>query len=253
MPTIAVINQAPNDVSDADLGLWVHAIQRQVLENVLPFWPNEAAGINLVLVPHGSTAPSGAWQVIVAPTIREAQDLGFHDFTSSFNFFQGTVKIPEGFVSTQVTRADGQTISRVLSHEIIEMVVDPDVDRKVTIDGTTFLAEACDPVHPDRMGYKIDGVLVSNFITPRYYGFPSQTTDPRHDFLGLLTAPCPILPSGGALAVLNGNQIDLRIGPDTPPDEAEILAIRSGSRRDRYQKGRGTRGVSGPGTDAPVA
>src|SRR5712692_6656281 len=115
MPVIAVVNQS-NDVTDADLTTWVNAIQRQLLEDMAPFW-REAADANLMVVPSGESPPSDSWQVVIMENADVANDLGYHELT---NF-----SLPLGKVFSETTRQNRQTISRVLSHEILEMVVDP--------------------------------------------------------------------------------------------------------------------------------
>src|SRR5437764_261398 len=115
MPVIAVINES-DEVADADLAVWVNAIQRQLLEDVAPFW-KEAADANLMVVPKGQQPPQATWQVAILADSDMAGDLGYHQLTS--------FSLPLGKVFTRTTRADQQTVSRVLSHEILEMVVDP--------------------------------------------------------------------------------------------------------------------------------
>jgi hypothetical protein len=230
MPRIAIINQS--DVTDADLALWVNAIQHQLHEDVGPFWAlaNETT---LLTVPKGFTVPDGYWQVIISPTTDIASDLGYHERTSSGD--------PLGKVFTQTTLEYRQTISRVLSHEIIEMIADPEIETTVTIGDTTYLAEACDPVHYDALGYPKLGVLVSDFVTPRYYDLPmpSGTDDPRFAFNTPLSGPCPALPRGGALTILRRDRtLTMQIAPDSSRAEMQFLTIvRKGSRRQRYQSG----------------
>src|SRR5690348_7782870 len=115
MPVIAVINET-NDVSDTDLAVWVNAIQLQLLQDVAPFWP-EAAEANLMAVRRGFQPPQNTWQVIMLPDTDRGEDLGYHHLTS--------FSLPLGKVFTRTVVQHGQTVSRVLSHEIIEMVVDP--------------------------------------------------------------------------------------------------------------------------------
>lgn len=225
MPTIAIINQS-NDVSDGDLAVWANAIQHQLVEDVAPFW-QEAADAILVAVPRGGEPPRATWQVIVTENTDRADDLGYHDLT---NF-----SLPLGKVFSETTRNDRQTVSRVLSHEILEMVADPWISRKQMIESTTYLVEVCDPVHLDKMGYTKSGVLVSNFVTPDYYRF---TEGNRFDFRELIRQPCPALLSGGALCVVVGeNELQLRVAPDTTAEEFTAMRIHAGSRRSRWQKG----------------
>lgn len=225
MPTIAVINET-EELRDNDLTVWVNAIQHQLLEDVAPFW-REAGEIILVAIPRGQQPPQATWQVIVTENTDKAEDLGYHDLTE--------FALPIGKVFTETTRNDGQTVSRVLSHEILEMVVDPFISRKQTIEGTTYLVEVGDPVHLDRMGYLKFDVLVSNFVTPDYYRY---TAGSRYDFRELLQQPCPSLLSGGALCIVQGeNDLQLRVAPDTTSAEFAALRIHAGSRRHRWQKG----------------
>jgi hypothetical protein len=224
MPIIAVINES-NDVSDADLAVWVNAIQHQMLEDVAPFW-KEAADANLLAVPRGQQPPRQSWQVVIAENTDKLNDLGYHQLTS--------FSLPLAKVFTQTTRGFGQTVSRVLSHEILEMVVDPFIARKQTIEGTTYLAEVGDPVHLDKMGYDKSGVLLSNFVTPDYYRYTSGN---RFDFRDLLKQPCPALLSGGALCIVVGNTLQLQVAPDVTPAEFAAMGIHAGSRRHRWQQG----------------
>jgi hypothetical protein len=95
------------------------------------------------------------------------------------------------------------------SHEIIEMLVDPNGNRlqnstSIEIvggkiqDGTdefSYLVEACDPCEADNYTYAIQGVHVSDFITPHFYD-PVTTAGTRYSFAGNIKAPRQILPGG---------------------------------------------------------
>jgi hypothetical protein len=58
-----------------------------------------------------------------------------------------------------------------------------------------FLVEACDPCEASEFGYTIDGVLVSDFITPRFYD-PRKTTSARYSFTGAINRPRQIRKGG---------------------------------------------------------
>jgi hypothetical protein len=60
--------------------------------------------------------------------------------------------------------------------------------------GRELAREACDPVEGD--SYEIDGVAVSNFVTPEYFGEPSRRPVPSYDAMGLVTAPLTMRPGG---------------------------------------------------------
>lgn len=57
-----------------------------------------------------------------------------------------------------------------------------------------LLLEICAPCQDARYGYEINGVLVSDFCTPAYFGV--STNDPRYSFGGSIDAPFQVLPGG---------------------------------------------------------
>ena len=58
-----------------------------------------------------------------------------------------------------------------------------------------FLVEACDPCEAPEFAYVINGVLVSDFITPQFYD-PKQTMGARYSFTGAITKPREVLAGG---------------------------------------------------------
>jgi hypothetical protein len=77
------------------------------------------------------------------------------------------------------------------SHETIEMLVDPygnrlqnstsiEIEKGKIEDGTgesAYLVEACDPCEADKFAYAIQGIEVSDFLTPHFYD-PVETPGP---------------------------------------------------------------------------
>jgi hypothetical protein len=92
--------------------------------------------------------------------------------------------------------------SLTASHEMVEMAIDP-WGKRVTPGRSPiheqgqvqFLVEACDPCQSPEFAYTIDGVLVSDFVTPRFYD-PAQTVGARYSFTGHVKGPRKILPGG---------------------------------------------------------
>jgi hypothetical protein len=66
-------------------------------------------------------------------------------------------------------------------------------------DGRVYALEVCDAVEADALAYEIDGVLVSDFITPSWFE-PAQAD--RMDFKRRISRPLQ-LASGGYISVLN--------------------------------------------------
>ena len=67
--------------------------------------------------------------------------------------------------------------SRDVSHEVIEMLEDPTLDVRYLHDGSTWQREIADPV--EGLGYRLDGVYVSDFVTPLWYAGASTGSDIR--------------------------------------------------------------------------
>src|SRR5205085_6816652 len=82
---------------------------------------------------------------------------------------------PPGYVLVEYTKSFRQEPSRVFSHEVLEMVIDPTATRTVNISNVLYLIEPGDILAFDAGGYEINGVLVSGFATPAYYRLDSGT------------------------------------------------------------------------------
>jgi hypothetical protein len=101
------------------------------------------------------------------------------------------------------------------SHETIEMLVDPQgnrlqASRAIEIQGKgvqdatgqfEYLVEACDPCEANDFAYSIDGIAVSDFITPHFYD-PVATAGTRYSFGGHVERPREVLP-GGYISFIN--------------------------------------------------
>ena len=115
------------------------------------------------------------------------------------------------------------------SHETVEMLVDPQGNRLQTsraiqiagkgVQDTTgqfqYVVEACDPCEANNYAYSIDGIAVSDFITPNYYD-PVATAGTRYSFGGNIKQPRQLLP-GGYISFINtaSNEVQqiLFLGP----------------------------------------
>jgi hypothetical protein len=90
-------------------------------------------------------------------------------------------------------------------------------------DGKVYALEVCDAVEADELGYQIDGVLVSDFITPAWFE-PTQAD--RVDFKRRISKPLQ-LAAGGYISVLNTG------GKWTQIAAKDTVSIPAGSRRQR--------------------
>jgi hypothetical protein len=92
--------------------------------------------------------------------------------------------------------------SLTASHEMCEMLADPFGNRKVAGQSpkddqwrVEFLVEVCDPIEAPDFAYTINGYLVSDFITPRFYD-PEPARGVRYDFTGAIEKPREVLEGG---------------------------------------------------------
>jgi hypothetical protein len=184
MIKIAVINQS-TCVSDEDLTKYVNAIQKQITNDFGPIWGIFA---ELVFVPKGHTPDPTMWWIAVLDDSDVAGALGYHDLTPA--------ELPFGKVFAKTDLTYGMAVSVTLSHEVLEMLADPWIFSTVMVSTAKgqflYALEVCDPCEDDTLGYKIDDVLVSDFICPAWFDGHGN----KFDFQKHITVPHQILING---------------------------------------------------------
>lgn len=189
MPDIIIINES-TCVSDEDLKTWTAAIQRQLNEHVTPLWGVSATLFN---IPKGTEPPGwGQWMVVLDDE-QSTVNLGYHDLGPNGQPMGKVLALKEINSPWNAPGVIRESPSRVLSHEIIEMMVDPNLVRTVEYDGMSYQVEPGDITMLPSQGYAIDNVLVSGFATPAYY---RMINDVRYDYGGYLSGPVPTLAHG---------------------------------------------------------
>jgi hypothetical protein len=93
---------------------------------------------------------------------------------------------PTAWVFADKCVAWREAIPLVATHELEEMLVDPWVNRLAVWASRTWLVEVSDPVEDGYYAYWIDGVPISDFITPAWYG---SIIGKRVDHVGALKRP----------------------------------------------------------------
>jgi hypothetical protein len=190
---IAILNRS-TVLQDSEVAPVVAALQRQVTEH---FEPAYGYGARVIFVLKGTVVPDGFSQLVILDTSDEADDLGYHDLTAE-GFPQG-----KSFAKSDLDGGYSWTVT--LSHELLEMLADPDVNLTVEVDDAHgrpvfYSYEICDPVESDSLAYEIDGVKVSNFVLPSYFeSFHKEGK--RYDYRGALKGPAPALAPDGYLSV----------------------------------------------------
>ena len=177
-------NRPDDEIQDA-----IRAVNRQISEDFEPAW---SIGATLRLEGALSKHPDprlmavnmrGDAIIYLEDRFDRDDPFGFHDLN-----FQG---IPFGYVFTELAEALKEPWETTLSHEALELIADPEVNRLAMgphpeePDRDVFhWYEMCDAVQSER--YQIDGISVSNFVLPLYFTGGEESAG-RNDFLGTTT------------------------------------------------------------------
>ena len=174
--TLLIVNNSTL-ITDEALKPIVWAIQRQVSEHLYPAW-----GVNASLVAAVKGDYPSSAKIFVVDASTDAGALGEH-------FWKGA---PTGFAAVKDAQDDGVPPSSVISHEVLELLVDPEIIRLMQVGDVVVPLEVCDAV--EGAPYSIDGVDVENFVLPSYY--VAGATAP-FDHEGVLKSGAPSLMPGG--------------------------------------------------------
>jgi len=159
------------------------ALSKQVAMDVGPAWSLHAT-VNAFSNP--ASIPQNYWPVIVKDSIDQPGAAGFHsdNHNQPYALLQWS---PDWSVTA--------------SHEVIEAIGDPFGNRLIggVINGepVRVLKELCDP--PEAFSYLIDGVHVSDFLLPAFFGAERQGV--HYTFLNKVKKPLSIA-RGGYLSYL---------------------------------------------------
>jgi hypothetical protein len=165
----------------------VRAINRQIREDFRPYWGQEAI-LRLGRRAAGQADPRHPVELrgdAILYLLDDVNDPGVDDILGSHA--ENVDGVPFGFVYTAISDQLGEPWSVTLSHEALELIGDANVnklaagpdprDRRHTV---LHWFEMCDAVQAE--SYQIDGVAVSNFVTPPYFTIGEQAAG-RNDFL----------------------------------------------------------------------
>lgn len=198
---ISIVNQS--SFLDADLPALAQALQTQISRDFYPAWGVQC---QVYWTPKGSHPTADHWALVLLDHADAAGVLGYHDTTPA--------GLPLGKVFVKTIIADGQKVSVTASHEILEILGDPQISLAAELDSgngapSKFYAyENCDPC--EALEYTINipahlpggpaEVAVSDFVFPSWFeGF--RASGP-FDYLGKISKPFQLL-SGGYISYLD--------------------------------------------------
>jgi hypothetical protein len=207
------------------------AINVQVTRDLPQYWPVHAT---VSYLPDPKKIPQGVWPVQLVKSLPPDEG-GFH-MTRHNQPYAKVIVTPH----SEEWAVDA-------SHETVEMLIDPNGNRLQTStsieivhgsiqDGAgrfEYLVEACDPCEADPYTYTIDGISVSDFITPHFYD-PQVMPDARYSFTGAIKKPRQILP-GGYISWVDPTTDEMQqilwVDPNQPPVIRNLGPAISGSLR----------------------
>jgi hypothetical protein len=178
---------AESDKIDAgDLTRVSAALQKQAARDLVQFWNVK---VTVDAFPTLEDVPIGYWPMIIKDNIG-FNAAGIHLDRNNQPF-------------ALVTASDQLDVwSLTCSHELIEMVLDPFGSRLVPGDSpkpdqgrVQFLLEACDPSEAAEFAYTVNGILVSDFYSIRFFD-PIAASGVRYSFTGAIRQPREVLRGG---------------------------------------------------------
>jgi hypothetical protein len=172
------------ELSLGDLLPVAAALQKQVTRDFGPLWSVDAT---VDAYEKLEDVPLDYWPVIVRDDIQTPGAAGVHDDDNG-----------QPFALVQYSNQWSLTAS----HETLEMLADPYGRRLIAGQSpksgqgrVQFLVEVCDPAEDAAFAYTVNGVMVSDFYTPRFFD-PTTATGVQYSFTGAIRAPRQVLKGG---------------------------------------------------------
>jgi hypothetical protein len=214
---IAILNQSTL-VSNADAATMTEAVATQVRLDAAPLWDRTPAAVVFYTDP--SAVPAAAHGIAIVDTIQDQPQgvLGFHTEDQGGKLWGVVAAKPELDNGGHATTGDW-SVSSVLSHEVLEMFVDPNCNLWANDgNGSAYSFEVCDPVEAPT--YTITNVSVSNFVTPAWFD-PLSAKSAQFDKLGRLHTAFSILKGGYVVYESEGKERQ-KFGDDFPQWRREM-------------------------------
>jgi hypothetical protein len=160
------------------------AVQRQIVRDFSPAW-----GVSATVEPFArlDQVPTGYWPIVLRDDAPSPGALGMHLDN-------------RGQPLSVVQVVNIWSVSA--SHEAVEMLADPYGNRFIPGgslrpgQGVEYLVEVADPVQSVANAYSVNGILVSDFVTPEYFQDPVPVAGTTYSFTGAVRRPRDVADGG---------------------------------------------------------
>ncbi|MFC0600185.1 hypothetical protein [Streptomyces palmae] len=227
---ITVVNKSTR-CSDDDVRTMTRACAAQVQQHAAPAWGQ--VPIPVVYAASEQEAPPGAWVIAVLDDPDQADALGWHTESEGDVIFGRVFAAPVLDNGGQVLSGP-LTVSSVLSHEVLETLVDSHVNLWASNNnGESVALEVGDPVESDSYEVTVPGagpVSVSNFVTPHWFD-PQAGPHEKLDWLGNVKKPFQMTKGGYVIVMREGKT--QQIFGDTYPEWRKQAKLADTSRSAR--------------------
>jgi hypothetical protein len=162
-------------------------LQKQIDRDLGPIWSVKA---HLKAFEKLGDVPKNDWPIIVKEDVSVPGALGIH-------------LDKDGIPFSLVTYGGEISWSLIASRECLQMLVDPFGNRLVKVPSpdpkdnrkvVEMLVEVAGPVGSE--SYQLEGIQVSDFVTPSYYNVPIDGDGGRYSFTGAVKRPMEVLKGG---------------------------------------------------------
>ena len=224
---IQVVNES-TVLSDSQVRAAVPAFQTQVHRDFAPAFGIDA---DLSFVSQGTNPDPSSWMLVILDNSDQANALGYHDLSPT------GMPLGKAFAGEDIRNGFQWPVT--VSHEMCEMLADPDVNLTVFVQdtnptsGVIYAYEVCDACEADQFGYKINNVSVSDFVYPSWFESFRKKGSTQFDYGKHIQKPFELL-HGGYIGVF-----DVQAGTGWHQITAERRTPtydqrpRTGSRRER--------------------
>jgi hypothetical protein len=200
---INVVNKS-SLCTNSEVKAMVRAVAHQVRYHAAPLWGKTP--IPVVYISTAADAQPGSWVIAVLDDSDQSGDLGWHTEKQG-DVVYGRVFARPVFDNGGDALHKPLSVASVLSHEVLETFVDPNVNLWADMGkGKAVALEVGDPVESDSYPIEVHGhgdVTVSNFVTPAWFD-PRAKAGARLDYLKKVSSPFEMTKGGYMVTLVEG-------------------------------------------------